>query len=816
MMNTDHRSKSRFFYLRVTAILLFLGLSVSAVLVGVWIRKNFSFELPQAYFSEVGEARSPSFYYYEFEDRVDRSGSEMPLPEGMYAQRPKLQISYPELPEDLKNAFLSIEDKRFYDHHGVDWYRTVGAGLNYLLGFSDHFGGSTITQQLVKNLTGNNEITLRRKLQEILYALDLERRLDKSEILTWYLNIIHFSDRCDGVAEAAAHYFSKDVQELTPAECASLAAIANSPARYHPVRHPEQNAARRNLILSQMYEQGYLSEADYSKAKQEELGIRLSTADSEREINSWYVDMVIEDVINDLMQEYGMSRAEASRRLSLGGLQIYTAMDPTVQKIVEDAYSGGFQLPSNANGESAQSSIILIDAGTGDVLGVAGALGEKQGNLLQSFATQTLRPPGSCLKPVSVYAPALEKGIINWASIYDDVPLRFSDDGKAWPKNATGIYRGLTTVSYAVAHSTNTVALRVLEDLGIEESFRIAKEKFHLPLVSMPGANDCDYAALGLGQLNYGVTLRDMTTAYTAFADGGVYHPWRSYYRVLDAEGNLLLSRPDSGEVALSDSTAAIMTKLLQGVIKEGTSSSVTLTRLTECAGKTGTTNNDADRWFIGYTPEIICGVWCGYEYPEPLKGKNLCIGIWNDVMTEIVENIGGKTRFEIPGNVVRASYCKDSGKRISETCLLDPRGNREEIGWFLSDKAPISLCDRHIKCDYDVINGGVACKDCPIDVRNPTALIRVERSFPRDLFISDAQYVYRGDPRTLQPNPDPTQAYFAPYTEGFFGRSRVDLPYNRSCVDCKPQKIEGGEYEDETEETQESLCRVITPLKSA
>ena len=804
-MKAEQRSYKRrpSHFIRRALILFFLGISVLAILIGVWITQNFSFHLPEIYFSEAGHGESPTFYYYSFEDRTNRIGSEVPLPEGMYAQRPRLQISYPEIPKELENAFLAIEDKRFYNHRGVDWYRTIGAGFNYVLGFSDHFGGSTVTQQLVKNLTGNNEVTWRRKLQEILYALDLERRLDKSEILAWYLNVIHFSDRCDGVAEAASHYYSKDVRELTAAQCASLAAIANSPARYHPVRHPDHNLQRRNLILSQMYEQGYLTEEAYLAAREEELGLSISASEADQEINSWYVDMVIEDVIQDLIREYGMSRTEASRRISFGGLQIYTAMDPEMQRIVEGNYRDQIQLPTNAKGESAQSGIILMDAKTGDILAVSGAIGEKRGNFLQSFATQTLRPPGSCLKPVSVFAPALEKGIINWASVYDDVPIRFSDSGRAWPKNATGIYRGLTTVSYAVAHSTNTVALRILEELGLEESFFTAKEKFHLPLVSVPGANDCDYAALALGQLNYGVTLRDMTTAYTAFADGGVYHPWRSYYRVLDAEGNLLLSNADRGEILLSDSTAAIMTKLLQGVVQEGTSSSVTLTGLTECAGKTGTTNNNADRWFIGYTPEWICGVWCGYAYPEPLIGKNLCSGIWNTVMTEILKGRTTKTTFDVPKNVIRASYCKDSGKRISEDCLLDPRGNREGIGWFVAENCPSSLCDRHVRCDYDLEHGGIAGADCPPENRTPTALIRVQRSFPKQIYVSDAQYTYGGDPMLLPPNTDLSKSYFAPFESSFSGISHTESPYNRSCPFCPLFSEEEG-TEDSAEEESE------------
>ncbi|MBQ5893338.1 MAG: transglycosylase domain-containing protein [Clostridia bacterium] len=766
-----------------TVTVVFLILALLPIAAGVWVRKTFTMQFPEALLLNAEHRRSPSFYWYSFTDRTSRAGERQALPEGMYAQKPHLLVNGSDIPVDLKNAFLAIEDKRFYQHKGVDWYRTVAAGLNCMLGFSSQFGGSTVTQQLVKNVTGNNEVTPRRKLQEILYALDLERRLDKSQILEWYLNVIHFSDRCEGVAEAAEHYFSKRVDELTLAQCASLAAIANSPAYYHPVRHPENNLRRRNLILSEMRRQGMIGEEDYLAACDEALCVALSAAQSEDGINSWYIDMVLEDVIRDLMLEYRISRAEASRWINYGGLSIDVAMDPEIQSTVEDYYRKLSGLPISQSGASAQSALILIHPETGDILGVAGGVGEKKGNLLQNLATQTLRPPGSCLKPISVYAPALENGLIHWGSVYDDVPVRISEDGKSlWPRNANGVYRGLTTVSYAVAHSTNTVAVRVLEELGLERSFSTVREKFHLPLIADSRGNDRDYAALALGQLNLGVTLRDMTAAYTPFADGGLYHAWRSYFRVLDAEGNLLLSKPDRTERVLSPGNAAIMTKLLEGCVKEGTASSITLRGLVECAGKTGTTANEGDRWFIGYTPELLCGVWCGYEYPEPLKGRTLCTGIWNDVMTSLTQKRGGKEQFPIPDDVIRLSFCQDSGERMSNACLLDPRGSREAVGWFLRSNLPLSSCHRHVLCPYDGQNGGVAHEGTPEENRIFVGLLQLDHTRPPGVRVTDAEYAYFGDPLTMLPNPDAEKAYFAHLEGDLFGASRTALPYNRSA----------------------------------
>lgn len=768
-------------------ITLFTGLSalcIALLAVGFYVRNNYSDTLPTEILSFDGGYASPKFFVYRFEDRADRRISEEVLVQGLFAQKERSYVHYTEFPETLVQAFVAIEDKRFYQHKGVDWYRTASAAFNSLLGLRHSYGGSTITQQLVKNLTGRSEISTKRKVQEILYALELERTLDKSEIMELYLNVIHFSDQCDGIAEAARHYFSKEASELTLAESACIAAITNRPSYYNPIRHPQNNLERRNLILSQMYAQGYITNEEYEEAVATELDLKIDAHDGGDGINSWYVDMVIEDVINDLITEYGVSRSVASRLVYAGGLRIDIAMDEQIQKTVEEHYRTSVSLPSNANGVRAQSSIIVIDAQTGDILGVAGAVGEKKGNRIQNLATQTQRPPGSVIKPLTVYAPALEKGIIDWASVYDDVPVDFGKDNKTpWPKNATGVYRGLTNVAYAVAHSTNTVAVRILEKVGLEESFRMAKEAFHLRgMVSGPGVSDCDVAALALGQLNYGVTLRDLTNAYTVFADAGVYHPWRSYYRVLDAEGKVLLSRPDAAQIVLSAENAGIMTKLLQGVVKDGTSSSVTLSDRIECAGKTGTTNADGDRWFVGYTPELICGVWCGYEYPEPLVGRNLCTTIWNDVMERLTRERDTKKEFTVPQSLVKVTYCRDSGRLLTEACQRDPRGNRAEVGWFVKGSEPKEPCQCHVLCDYDSVEGGVSHGYCPKESCTQIGLIRVERRFPIPILVSDAQYAYGGDPASIAPNPDPHQPYFAQEREHPDGRSHTKLPVNRSC----------------------------------
>ncbi len=785
-LKTVRKRKKRLCNIVCIVLSVFL-LTACAMLIGsaFYVRSHFDFHLPEDFLRMAEKGESPRFFIYHFTDRVGRVGEKEDVTPSIFAKKTDTYVAYPDIPEDMIHAFVAIEDKHFFEHRGVDWKRTAAAVLNYASHGSFRFGASTVTQQLVKNMTGNKEVSAARKLQEMLYAADLERCMDKTEIMELYLNVIHFSDQCDGIAEAARHYFSKDVCELTAAECATIAAITNSPSYYNPIRHPEHNLERRNLILSQMHREGYLTDNELESALQAPIGLQVDREDvSETTPQSWYVDMVIEDVINDLVIQYGISRAMAAHAVYTGGIQIDMAMDPAVQSTAEEYYRTAVQLPKNQKGESAQSAVIILDSRTGDILAVVGAVGVKTGDRVQNFATQTLRPPGSTIKPISVYAPALEEGIINWASVYDDVPVTFGADGHTpWPHNATGVYRGLTDISYAIAHSTNTVSVRVLEELGKETAFRVAKERFHLSsLINKEALTDRDTAALALGQLNYGVTLREMTAAYGVFADRGIYHAPRSYYRVTDRDGTVLLSRPDQGETVISEANAAVMTKLLQGVIEHGTSTAVTLNRLVECAGKSGTTNADCDRWFVGYTPDLVCGVWCGYEYPEPLEGKNICTDIWNRIMRAVVSNHAGRTEFSVPENVISVTYCKDSGKLMTDACRYDPRASRAEIGWFVKGTEPTEFCDCHVLCEYDSVHGGICHGNCPEEERTQIALIRVDRAFPMQVLVSDAQYVWHGDPVEMPANTNENQAYFAATHKEYCGISPGNKPYNRSC----------------------------------
>ncbi|MBQ7173698.1 MAG: transglycosylase domain-containing protein [Clostridia bacterium] len=753
-------------------------LSALVLAFGLFSEQRFLSDTKEELLMEAISPQSPRFFAYEFSNRQSREGERIEVTSSVYRQKSRIYTKYEELPEDLIHAFVAIEDKRYWEHGGVDWKRTAGAIFNYLFWDEEQYGGSTITQQLVKNVTGNREKSVSRKFGEVLLALRWDAEYGKERILEYYLNVISFSDNCIGIAAAVERYFGKKPSELSLEECASLAALVNSPTYYHPERHPREHLERRNLVLKEMFLQGYLDERTYETAVSSPLSVL--AGDGYDGVNSWYLETVYHDVVKDLTERYGMSEEEASHLYDTGGLSIDLAMDPALQKIAEEYYQNELKMPINASGESAQSAILVIDPKTGDLLASVGGVGQKAGNRVQDFATEARRSPGSTIKPLSLYGPALETGIITWASVYDDVPTEFGKDGiTPWPNNATRVYRGLTDIFYAVAHSTNTVAVRVLRDLGTETAYRYALENFHL--TGLEG-NDKNASVLALGQLETGVTLRELCAAYTVFADGGNYHTAKSYFRVTDSNGKVLLSNPTTSERVLSSGNAAIMTKLLEGVVKEGTSSSVTLRSITECAGKTGSTSNDCDRWFVGYTPELLCGVWCGYAYPEPLSGKNLATGIWNEVMTRMTLSVGGKKNFATPETLVLAAYCKDSGNCYTEVCEKDPRGDRKAYGWFVRGTEPKEACSTHVLCRMHP-DGGILEKTSEEEKSLEVALIRVSRRFPIPVFVTDAQYCYGGDPYLFEANEDETLAYFDKEGKYYFGKSAVEKPFNRSYL---------------------------------
>lgn len=709
------------------------------------------------------------------------------------------------IPDHVKNAFIAIEDHRFYEHNGVDFYRTGGAILSFISPSAKGYGGSTITQQLVKNLTGDSEVTVKRKITEIKRAIELEKKKTKSEILEMYLNTVYLSQGCYGIETAAEKYFGKKASELTVSEGASLAAIIQYPTRYDPIASPENNERRKNIILARMNELGLLSEDEYRTALAEKTELKITPQKSSGSKNSWFTDSLIEELIKDLCTQKDMSRKAASALIYGGGLTIYTTMNAKMQEYLENYYLNGGNFPKSTSGE-AQSSAVIMDK-SGAVFAIVGGRGEKSSDRIFNLATQMLRSPGSVIKPISVYAPAIDQKLITWATVFDDVPTKITKlsngNYSLWPKNNPRIYSGLTTVSQAVKVSTNTVAVNVLEKLGKEKSFAFLRDTVGIStLVEKENKADGGYlsdiaeAPLALGALSHGASLLEMTAAYTMFPSLGICSSPHFYTEVYDKDGKLLLSNDGNERKAINAESAEVMTEMMKNVTSQGgTASCITLGRKTAVAGKTGTSNANTDRWFIGYTPDLVCGVWYGFKDSRDVGyfKSNPAAQIFDAIMGGVFEVLPSSerhTEFPKSGNVVSCLYCKDSGLVPSKSCILDPRGHRIESGYFIKGTEPKEKCATHKEVNI-CSSGGISLGECD-EKTSVKSLIKILRSFPCQIKITDSQYVCRDLPPFKEPSLENGKAYFeSMLSEGeYCGTSGVANPYNRSCPHYR--------YEDE------------------
>ncbi|MEG2119241.1 MAG: transglycosylase domain-containing protein, partial [Pseudoflavonifractor sp.] len=639
----------------------------------------------------------------------------------IYGTENRIRVSFSDLPEDLVNATIAIEDKRFPKHHGVDWIRTVKGVINMFTG-QDIQGGSTITQQLIKNITNEDEVTVQRKILEIFRALEFEKKYSKDQILEWYLNYIYLGEHCNGVATASYVYFGKDVSELSLAECASLISITNNPSIYNPYLsgkdengQPDPNWGRKNntsrallVIYNMLHEQKTISQAEYDAAKAElKAGlnyVRGAGEKREETIYTWYEDQVISDVIADLAAQ-GISEKVATDMVYYGGLQIETCLDPEVQAIVDSVYEDMANLPyTSGSGQQLQSSVVLVDP-AGNVTALSGGMGEKAASRLRSRATAAKRSPGSAFKPLSVYAPAIDMGLITPASVYDDSPYQLLS-GNPYPSNAYGYYKGLMTVRDAVQISSNCVAIKALTDLTPQASFDFLTTKmgFQNSLVYARESKgkiktDIALAPLSMGGLTDGVSVMEMAGAYSVFPRGGTYLRPRTYTRVLDAEGHVLLDNTtDRVPVpAVKDTTAYYINSMLKNVVnaRPGTGTEAQFDGMT-IAGKTGSTNQNKDRWFVGYTPYYTAAVWTGYDQQERIKANgNPSAQLWNKVMSKVHEGLEDKD-FAKPDGLAGVLVCKDSGMLASESCKMDPRGSRVYTAYYFAGDAPTQFCTVH------------------------------------------------------------------------------------------------------------------------
>ena len=739
--------------------------------------------LPEANYNlENAALDQTSFVYY-----VDAGGNIQQLQQ-IYTTADRQWASLDEIPEDLVNAAVAIEDKRFYEHQGVDWITTVKACANMFFGSGDTFGGSTITQQLIKNLTGEDSVTVQRKVMEIFRAQQFEKKYDKDTIMEWYLNTIYLGRGCYGVRSAAAEYFGKEIQMLTPAECASLISITNNPSIFNPfsstfdwdpgdeaglreMTGKERNRVRQVNTLWVMKEEGLLSQEDYDAALNQEMVFKSGIADADKwtvcersscayegtastftqqgstyycpvcggstalaedasqEVYSYFVDTVLEDVASDLAELNGVDydaldkegKKYWSNIIQRGGFHIYSTLDMNVQNSIDAVYTDLSQIPTTRSKQQLQSGLVVIDNRSGDLVGMAGGVGEKTEHDGWNIATDSKLQTGSAQKPLSVYAPAFEAGVISPATVVPDLPVSYS--GGAFPKNDSRTYSFSRTIFSGITSSVNAVSVRTLRMIGYDYSYRFTKDKFrlstltdHYPTSSGKVKSDLGDSPLGMGALTVGATIRDVSAAYATFANDGTWREARTYTKVYDSLGNIILDNTQESEKILSDQSVNYMNYCLQNAVTSGTGGAADFSGH-NVAGKTGTTSSNRDRWFCGYTGYYTAAVWCGYKQPEEIRltgnSQNPAARLFRKVMEPIHK---GKSRMALYSTSGMRGYsvCLDSGKRATEACEKDVRSkNRIASAYAYSGDGPSGTCDRHVLVDYCTTGGGVATEYC-------------------------------------------------------------------------------------------------------
>ncbi len=692
-----------------TAVTAFLCLALTALLTMMIVGVYF---LVFAVSFVNGEAKVNLEEYKENQDQTtiiyayDENNEVIELSR-LHGEQNRVWVTYREnadesvIPQNLANAYIALEDKRFYDHEGVDWFRTASAIIK------DHgqTGGSTLTQQLIKNLTGENKRTLNRKFYEILTALNLEKNVSKETVLEAYMNTVYMSHGCYGVQTASEKYFGKNVENLNLAECASLAAITQAPSKYDPLLHPEDNRKRQMTCLENMKEQGKITQEEYDEAVAYEMvftnsenyvesgDLTSKKTQTENAIWSYYVDYVIQSVQNDLIDQYGYTRSQASSMIYSGGLRIYCAVDLRIQDAMESVYVNRTSFPKyNKNIDDAQSAMTIMDY-SGRVVGMVGGAGEKTENRGLNRAANSYRQPGSSIKPISIYAPAVNEKYVTWSTRVKNygIPNYYKDGGYGPVNygNDPGSPDSMVNVQKAICKSYNTVPAQILRQMGFEKSFGYTTQKFRLSKIVDP--TDKNTSSLAVGGTYKGVTTLEMSAAYAAFGNGGKYFEPYCYYKVTNSNGSkvLLQHAETEGEQIISPDTADIMNELLQTVVTDSAGQATARNyglKNSVLFAKTGTTTEDKDRWFVGGTPYYVGAVWFGCDTPKQISSYvtgNPAGAIFDAVMNLVHKGLESKGFEKFSPIVEQHAYCTETGLLASDSCPS------KATGWYSKENLP-------------------------------------------------------------------------------------------------------------------------------
>ena len=747
-----------------------------------------------------------SYVYY-----INESGDIEKL-QNLYAENNRDWVDYENIPEDLLHATIAIEDKRFFEHQGVDWITTIKACFFMFFGNGDR-GGSTITQQLVKNVTDNWSVTVQRKVQEIFTALEYEKRYSKEDIMEWYLNEIYMGNRTNGVKRAAAIYFGKELESLTIAECASLISITNNPSLYNPYREnldaggmngAQRNKERQMDTLTEMLNQGWITQEEFDEAAAQELVFKrgidfedtmahcpnevcgykgivstlrekedgkffcpeCNTAipvaeDASREVYSYYVDTVIEDVAKALAERDGVEWNDASEEfykqmISRKGYHIYSCLDMKAQDAVDAIYTDLSRIPATRGGQQLQSAIVVVDNRTGDIVAMSGGVGKEKEHDGWNRATDSKLQTGSSTKPIAVYAPGFESGAITPATVVLDLPIKYSGS-EGWPKNDNRRYEYSLTVHDGFRRSINGVAVNSLDLIGTAYAYNFAKELFGISgltdrYIASDGEvkSDIDYAPLGLGALTVGASVRDMAVAFGAIANNGVYREGRTFTKVYDNDGNLVLENPQESRTIYGNKTANYMHYCLSDAANSGTGTEAKIDGQ-YIYGKTGTTSSNRDRWFCGYTGYYSAAVWCGFDQPEVVRmasgaGNNPAAILWRRVLTPLHKGLARKSLTNYSG-MTDVVMCLDSGMLATDACRIDVRAGegftRLSEAKVYKDDAPKYVCNKHVEVDYCTTGGGVAGEYCKLFAEKDPE-VKIEKKSLVKMTAEEIEAIYK------------------------------------------------------------------------
>ncbi|MBR6505028.1 MAG: transglycosylase domain-containing protein, partial [Clostridia bacterium] len=603
---------------------------------------------------------------------------------------------------------------------GVDITRTASATLTFLFNKgTSGFGGSTITQQLVKNITNEKDDSglegATRKIKEMVKAYQVENILSKDQIIEMYLNIIFLGGKVHGVEMASQYYFSTSATDLSLAESAFLAGITHSPNSYKPFDeepNTEKINSRVKTVLWQMLDQNKIIQEEYDEAiKEVDEGLRFKKGDVTQKSYSYHTEAAINQILDQFVNEKGMDREYAKTYLYSSGFTIYTTEDTEIQERMEEEFEKNkYQVKSkktkNEDGKyvTSQAAMVIIDQSNGYVLGTVGGLGEKTAFGLNR-ATQSVRQTGSSMKPIAVYGPALQEGIITAGSVYDDTPVTY---GKWSPNNVYRGYKGLSNMRYAIRISQNIPAVKVLQDLTPTKSIEYLKD---MGITSLNDKED-NSLSLGLGGLYNGVSPLEMAAAYACIANDGEYIEPTFYTKVVDSNGETILEPKQSTKRVFSEQNAYILKQLLKEPVN-GSGGTATMAKISgiDVAAKTGTTNDNYDKWLCGFTPYYTAAVWYGFDKNEAAYDYHSNT-IWSTVMKDIHKGLDGK-KFEKPSNIVTAAICKDSGLLATESCKKDSRGSRVYSEIFVKGTVPKKSCTCHVEAEVCKESGKIATENC-------------------------------------------------------------------------------------------------------